>query len=180
MTAESPRPAEGERPRRGYARWAAELGMGLFFVAAGAIVVNGSLEQGVGWGTTGPESGYFPFRIGWLIIATGVINGALAVATAIRVRRHRDRREIFLEHGKLRPVLQVFLPMAVYLVAIRGLGLYIASAIYITAFMAWHGKYRWRALPTGIAVSVVFYFLLEVWFKVELYKGPLVEWLLER
>jgi hypothetical protein len=35
-------------------------------------------------------------------------------------------------------------------------------------------------LPTGIAISAVFYVLLEVWFKVELYKGPLVEWLLQR
>ncbi|HEX4944627.1 MAG TPA: tripartite tricarboxylate transporter TctB family protein [Usitatibacteraceae bacterium] len=154
--------------------------MGLFFVGAGALVVNGSLEQGVGWTSTGPDSGYFPFRIGWLIIATGLVNGVLAIAAAIRARRRGLRREIFLEHGKLKPVLQVFLPMVAYVVAIRWLGLYVSSALFIAAFMAAHGKYRWRALPTGIAISAVFYVLLEVWFKVELYKGPLVAWLLER
>ena len=35
------------------------------------------------------------------------------------------------------------------------------------------------ALPTGIAVCAVFYVLLEAWFQVELYKGPIVEWLVE-
>jgi hypothetical protein len=154
--------------------------MGLFFVAAGALVVNGSLEQGVGWTANGPDSGYFPFRIGLLIIATGVINGLLAIASAIGVRRRRERHEVFLEQGKLKPVLQVFLPTVAYVIAIRWLGLYIASALFIAAFMAWHGKYLWRALPTGIAISAAFYLLLEAWFKVELYKGPLLEWLLGR
>ena len=49
--------------------------------------------------------------------------------------------------------------------------------MFIAGFMWWQGGYRWRALPTAIAICAVFYVLLEVWFKVELYKGPLAEWL---
>jgi hypothetical protein len=177
---ETPQPHARNRPVRGFPRWAAELGMGLFFIGAGALVVNGSLEQGVGWTSTGPDSGYFPFRIGLLIAATGVFHAALAIASAVRTRHHRAQREIFLERGRLKPVLQVFVPMVAYVVTIRWLGLYVSSALFIAAFMAGHGGYRWRALPTGIAISAVFYVLLEVWFKVELYKGPLVEWLLQR
>ena len=173
------RAAAGRAPR-GYARWAAELALALVFVAAGAVVVNGSLEQGVGWTATGPESGFFPFRIGILIVAVGVLQGAIAIVAGVRAHRHPATREVYLHREKLRPLLQVFLPMAAYVAAVPWLGLYIGSAIFIAGFMAWQGGYRWRALPTAIAICAVFYVLLEAWFKVELYKGPLAEWLLER
>jgi putative tricarboxylic transport membrane protein len=166
------------RPQ-GFARWTAELGVALVFIIAGALIVNGSLEQGVGWTPTGPESGYFPLRIGWLLVAIGAIQAGLAIVMASRGRRHPSRRAIYLQRDRLKPLLQVFLPMVAYIVAVPWLGLYIASALFIAGFMGWHGRYRWRALPTGIAVCVVFYLLLEVWFQVELYKGPLLDGLIE-
>ncbi len=166
------------RPQ-GFARWTAELGVALMFIIVGALIINGSLEQGVGWTPTGPESGYFPLRIGWLLVAVGVIQMGLAIATAYRARRHPPTREIYLKRDRIKPLLQVFLPMVAYIVAVPWLGLYIASALFIAGFMWGHGNYRWRALPTGIAVCAVFYVLLEVWFQVDLYKGPVIEWLVE-
>ncbi len=163
----------------GFARWTAELGMALTFIAAGALVVNGSLEQGIGWTPTGPESGYFPLRIGGLLVIVGLIQAAIATALAVRGRRHPSRREIYLQRDRIKPLLQVFLPMVAYIVAVPWLGLYISSALFIAGFMWWHGGYRWRALPTGIAACLAFYLLLEVWFQVDLYKGPLLEWALE-
>ena len=175
-----PSTAHGAAHRpRGVPRWIAELGVALLFVVAGALVVNGSLEQGVGWTPTGPESGYFPLRIGWLIVAVGVIQAAIAIAMARRDRRHRSTREIFLRRDRLKPLLQVFLPMVAYVATVPWLGLYISSALFIAGFMWWHGSYRWRALPTGIAVCAVFYVLLEAWFQVDLYKGPIIEWVVE-
>jgi hypothetical protein len=162
----------------GVARWVGELAVALVFVAAGALVVNGSLEQGVGWTPNGPESGYFPLRIGWLIVAVGVIQAGIAIAMARRDQRG-SMREIFLRRDRIKPLLQVFLPMVAYVIAVPWLGLYIASALFIAGFMWWHGGYRWRALPTGIAVCAVFYVLLEAWFQVELYKGPIVEWVVD-
>jgi putative tricarboxylic transport membrane protein len=173
----APRVAASPRPSNGFARWKAELGIAMVFIVAGALIVNGSLEQGVGWTPTGPESGYFPLRIGWLIVAVGVIQSGIAIAMARRGRIDPSRRESFLRRDRLKPLLQVFVPTLVYIVAVPWLGLYIASALFIAGFMWWHGGYRWRALPTGIAVCAVFYMLLEGWFQVELYKGPLVEWL---
>jgi putative tricarboxylic transport membrane protein len=179
MTAQpSTRTAAPHRPA-GFALWTAELGVALVFIVAGALVVNGSLEQGVGWTPTGPESGYFPLRIGWLLVAVGVIQSGVAAAMAYRGRRHPAKREIYLRRDRVKPLLQVFLPMVAYVVAVPWLGLYITSALFIAGFMWWHGGYRWRALPTGIAVCAVFYLLLELWFQVDLYKGPVLDWLVD-
>lgn len=167
------------RRAEGLPRWAGELAVALVFVVAGALLVNGSLEQGVGWTPNGPESGYFPLRIGWLVVAVGVIQGAIAVGMARRDRAHPATREIFLRRDRVKPLLQVFLPMVAYVAAVPWLGLYIASTLFIAGFMWWHGGYKWRALPTGIAVCAVFYVLLEAWFQVELYKGPIIEWVVD-
>jgi hypothetical protein len=98
---------------------------------------------------------------------------------AYRAHRHPARREIYLQRDRIKPLLQVFVPMVAYVASVPWLGLYIGSALFIAGFMWWHGRYRWRALPTGIAVCAVFYVLLEVWFQVDLYKGPVIEWLVE-
>jgi hypothetical protein len=167
------------RRERGIPRWVGEVVVALVFIVAGALIVNGSLEQGVGWTPNGPESGYFPFRIGWLIVAVGAIQSAIAIAMARRDVRHPATRTIFLRRDRIKPLLQVFLPMVAYVAVVPWLGLYIASALFIAGFMWWHGGYKWRALPTGIAVCAVFYVLLEAWFQVELYKGPIIEWVIE-
>jgi len=163
---------------KGVARWIAELAVAGLFLAGGALVIHGSREQGVGWTANGPESGYFPLRIGWLIVAVGAIQALFALAAAWRARRHRTH-EAFLERDHVKPLMQVFLPTVAYIAAVPWLGLYIASALFIAGFMWWHGGYRWRALPTGIAICAVLYLLLEAWFQVELYKGPVIDWLVE-
>jgi hypothetical protein len=175
----APRDGGPPRPSDGFSRWTAELGIAMVFIVAGALIVNGSLEQGVGWTPTGPESGYFPLRIGWLIVAVGVIQSGIAIAMARRGVTDPSRRESFLRRDRLKPLLQVFVPTVAYIVSVPWLGLYIASALFIAGFMWWHGGYRWRALPMGVAVCAVFYVLLEAWFQVELYKGPVIEWLVD-
>jgi hypothetical protein len=164
----------------GVSRWAVEFGTAAFVAVIGAVVLNGSLEQGIGWSSTGPESGYFPFYIGLLIIVSGTISAISALRSKFRLAHSHARGEIFLEYSKLKPVLQVFLPTAIYIVSIRWLGLYIASAVFVAAFMMWHGNYRWKALWTGIGTSAFFYLVLELWFKIDLFKGPLLAWLLDR
>lgn len=172
----SSNPATGS----GVPRWVVEFGTAILVAIVGAVVLNGSLEQGVGWSSTGPESGYFPFYIGLLIIVSGAIIALSALRSRIRAVRSHTRGEIFLEYAKFKPVLQVFVPMTLYIVSIRWLGLYVASAVFVAAFMMWHGGYRWKALWTGVGTSVFFYLILELWFKIDLFKGPLLTWLLDR
>jgi Tripartite tricarboxylate transporter TctB family len=71
-------------------------------------------------------------------------------------------------------VLQVLVPALFYVLAVQFLGLYLASAIYIALFMVLLGKYGWpRSVLVGFGVSVVFFLMFEVWFKVPLFKGSL-------
>ena len=64
-------------------RWV-ELGLALFTTLIGAVVMFGSVEQGIGWGDSGPEPGYFPFYIGLMLSAASVANGVLTVVSGKR------------------------------------------------------------------------------------------------
>src|SRR5260221_4440404 len=94
----------------------------LIMAALGAVVIVSSLEIGAGWGDDGPRSGYFPFYIGILITGSSLVNFVLA----LRTPRGGD---IFVEYSKLGLVLAVLIPSIVYVLAIRWLGIYVASAI---------------------------------------------------
>lgn len=132
----------------------------------GAIVMYDSVRLGARWADDGPQAGYFPLYIGLLIcLSTAVV---FFRALAIKGRR------TFVTREALALVLKMLVPSIVYVVVIRYLGIYVASAVFIVFFMIWLGKYSWaKAVPVGLGTSVVFFLLFEVWFLVPLPKGPL-------
>ena len=140
---------------------------GLIF-ALGALVIFDSYRLGSKWGADGPQSGYFPFYVGLLLcIASGVIL-VRAVTTAAM------KGELFVTWGPLKLVLTVLIPAAVYVLAVQFIGLYLASAIYITVFMVWLGHYSLlRSALVGFGTNALFFVMFEVWFKVPLFKGAL-------
>ena len=147
---------------------ATELVVAALLFVAGAVVVYDSYRLGSKWGSDGPQSGYFPFYIGLLICISSVINFAQALMT------RRMASEIFVAWGPFKLVLTVLIPAAVYVLGVKYIGIYLASAIYIAIFMAWLGKYSWlRSIAVGVAVNMSFFLMFEVWFKVPLYKGDL-------
>ena len=147
---------------------ATELVVAALLFVAGAVVVYDSYRLGSKWGSDGPQSGYFPFYIGLLICISSVINFAQALMT------RRMASEIFVAWGPFKLVLTVLIPAAIYVLGVKYIGIYLASAIYIAIFMAWLGKYSWlRSIAVGVAVNVSFFLMFEVWFKVPLYKGDL-------
>lgn len=149
-------------------RWA-ELVVALLFVLAGAVVVFDSYRVGVEWGDDGPKAGYFPHFIGMFLIGAGIV---VAVQTILKWRALQD--SVFVNWDQLKPVLTVLLPTIVYVILIATIGIYVASAIYITAFMLWQGKFRLLpSLAVGIGVPVAVFLLFEVWFLIPLPKGPL-------
>ncbi len=145
-----------------------EIAVALILLALGAIVVFDSYRLGSKWGSDGPQSGYFPFYIGLLICISSVVT----LVQAVRAKSVADKPFVSWERFKL--VLTVLIPALIFVFSVKFIGLYIASAIYISVFMVWLGKYPlWKGVLVGLVISVVFFLMFEVWFKVPLFKGEL-------
>ena len=143
-----------------------EVVTAMFFLAIGGLVMWDSLRQGAGWGDDGPQSGYFPFYVGLLMSMATLVN----LFKALRYRHLTS----FVSKGKIRLVMAIFVPCLVYLGAMQMVGLYVASTVFIAAFMRWQGKFSWlKSAGTGLVVSIALFLMFEVWFKVPLLKGPL-------
>jgi hypothetical protein len=149
-------------------RWV-ELIVALLVVLGGLVVIIDSLRVGISWAEDGPRAGYFPFFIGCILVGAGLW---IAGRTVIAWRELGGKT--FATRDELKPVLAMLLPTIAYAVLISFIGIYVASALYIAAFMLWQGKFG--LLPTlaiSVGVPVALFLLFEVWFLVALPKGPL-------
>lgn len=134
----------------------------------GLVVVVESQRLGAGWTSDGPGSGYFPFYIGLIVCIS-----ALGIFYQAVFSKSRDTAA-FVNRVQLFRVMSVLLPALVFVLGIVFVGIYVASAIYITLFMIVLGKYPMlKSVMLGVAVAAFFFVLFEVWFKVPLYKGSL-------
>ncbi|MBX3606024.1 MAG: tripartite tricarboxylate transporter TctB family protein [Piscinibacter sp.] len=148
-------------------RWP-EVGVTLFLLLVGALVVADSLRVGTGWADDGPRSGYFPFYIGLLLIASA------SWVLLRQIWRWKGANPQFATRTQMVSVIAVFLPMVVYVALVAGLGIYVASALLIGYFMRRYGAYRWLATAAvSVGVPLVVWAVFERWFLVLLPKGPL-------
>ena len=148
-------------------RWV-ELIVALLIVAAGVVVLVDSVRVGTGWGPDGPQSGYFPHFIGWILVGTGFWIGGLTLRRWQSLAGNR-----FVSRDELKPVLAMLLPTVAYVIVLSLLGIYVASALYIGTFMIWQGKYRvLPALLVSVGIPIAVFLLFEIWFLVPLPKGP--------
>jgi hypothetical protein len=139
-------------------------------VLIGAVVVADSLRLGAGWGSDGPRSGFFPFWLGSLLVLT---------AAAIMVQAwRRGVTSPFVSRERLRPVLIVLLPAFGLVILTQFIGLYVASALYMAAYMRGVGAHRWSTvILLAIGIPVITFVIFEQWFLVPMPKGPLEAWL---
>jgi hypothetical protein len=148
-------------------RWP-DVAVAVLLQAIAIAVIADSIRVGVGWADDGPRSGYFPFII-------GVLLGTSATWILVtQLRRWSTDHAEFAERAQLRLVMQMAVPIALYIAAIAVAGLYVASTALIAWFMVRHGKYR--VLPSAavsIGVPLVCFLVFERWFLVQLPKGPL-------
>ena len=153
------RPAFGHR--------SAEIVVSALFLLLGALVMWDSVRLGARWGADGPQAGYFPFYIALLMSIASAVNLVLAL-----VKKGGFRAFVGVDQLKL--VLSVLVPSILYVAMIAGLGIYVASAVFVAFFMRWLGKYPWwKVAAVSVGNSVVFFLIFEKWFKVPLPKGPL-------
>jgi hypothetical protein len=142
---------------------------GVLFLLAGVVLVD-AIRLGFGWGSDGPQSGFFPF----CLAVTAMI--ACAAIAARAVRHPHDKP--FLTVQQARPVLKVIGPAAGLVLAMQVIGLYVASAVYIALYMRWIGHHRWgTVLALSVGIPVVTFVVFERWFLVPMPKGPLEAWL---
>jgi hypothetical protein len=155
---------DGDRPVA--TRWPEIATAGVLALIAVLVIVD-SLRVGAGWADDGPRAGYFPFYIGLALLAA-------SAWTLFAQLRSWSQVQVFASRTELGRVLTVLWPLVVYVVLIKLLGIYVASAILIAYFMARHGRHRWFT-TTGVALGVplVFFLVFERWFVVPLPKGPL-------
>jgi putative tricarboxylic transport membrane protein len=139
-------------------------------IGLGGVVMVDALRLGVGWGTDGPQSGFFPFCLAAILTVTSTVILAQALW-------HRSPR-LFLTRERLVSVLTVLGPAAALVVLTQFIGLYVAAALYTGLYTRWLGGHRWSAvLALAVGVPVVTFFVFEKWFLLPMPKGPLEHWL---
>jgi hypothetical protein len=153
----------------------ADLLTSFALMLVGGVVLYDALRLGAGWGSDGPQSGFVPF---WLALLLGLVSLAIFAKAA-----RGPAGAPFVTRARARPVLQVVLPVAVFVVLIDlpgplpGLGLYVSSGIYLAFYMRWVGRHDWRTIVAlAVLVPVVAFLVFEQWFLVPMPKGPLEAW----
>lgn len=139
------------------------------------IVIYDALRLGVGWGTEGPQSGFFPFWLAALLAAVSLV----LFVQALRSRSENP----FVTRERFVPVLKVLTPLAGFIVLTdppgpwSGLGLYVAAGLYLGFYMRWVGGHDWRTVVALAAtVPVITFLIFETWFLVPMPKGPVEAW----
>ena len=148
----------------------ADLTTALILIAGGALVIWDSLRLGIGWGTDGPQSGFFPFWLAVLLVSS-------CVAIALQARR-RASRAPFITRAQVRPVLSTLLPSAGFVLLTQFIGLYVAAMLFMGFYMRWFGRYGWIPVTLlSVLFPVLTFVVFEKWFLVPMPKGPLEAWL---
>jgi hypothetical protein len=154
----------------------ADLVTAAVLMGLGGVVMYDAVRLGIGWGEEGPRSGFFPLWLAALLIAC-------SAAVLVQAWRRRTTK-VFARREQVAPVLKVVVPVAVFITLTDppgppdGLGLYVASALYIAMYMRWVGRHQWTSvLAVAVAVPVVAFLVFERWFLVPMPKGPLETWL---
>ena len=159
-------PQQDDRPA--VSHWTMEAVVALALFALGALVMFDSARIGARWADDGPQAGYFPFYVGLILCA------ASAVTLFTDLRRSLARGHSFVSIGQLRLILRLLVPFAVFVVAVKPLGIYVASAVFIAYFMLRVGDFaRWLTVAVPVGTVVLLFMMFERWFKVPLPKGPL-------
>ena len=161
-------PKDGNAPHGGVSERTAGAVSVIVIFLVGVVMMADNYKLGAGWAKDGPESGHFPFRIGAIICIASVI---VLLQTLFGKTRST---KTFVTWDRFRLVLLVLVPTLAYVLAIQLVGIYVASALFVAAFMRVMDKSHWlKILVVSIGVTVTLFWMFEVQFMVPLPKGPL-------
>lgn len=150
---------------RGPSRRLVEIAVAILLAGLAGLVLYDSYGRGAGW-EGGPQNGYFPARVGWLLLAAALF----ALVEAVR----KPGDEISVTWTQLRQVARVLVPLLFFVLAVEFVGIYVASALFMALFMATVGSFRPATiLAASLLVPLVAFWVFELQFRVPLPKGPL-------
>lgn len=152
-------------------RRTAEVGLAALTGVVGIAAMIGATEYGIGWSSSGPQPGAFPFYMGLLVAAASA--GNLLVALLGR-KSEAAGHTPFLDRQQAIRVAHFALPIVGFVVTSLLLGLYVGTALYMFGTLAFQNGYSWaRAAVIAIGLPIFFYVLIERTFQVGMLKGPL-------
>ena len=145
-----------------------DVAMSLLLLALAATLGYDNWRTGIGWDSTGPEPGYFPFYLS-VILAGASLYGLLAAFVS-----RKEAAETFVTRAQARRVMAVFVPTLLFCLVTQFLGLYVASFLLIVGFMRLVGKIvLWKSLLTAFVFTAVMFVTFDIAFDVIMPKGPL-------
>jgi putative tricarboxylic transport membrane protein len=145
-----------------------EIVVALLLLALAALLGYDNWRTGIGWDSTGPEPGYFPFYLS-VILAFASLYGLVKAALSREMAA-----ETFVTRAQLRRVMAVFVPTLLFCLVMQFLGLYVASFLLIAGFMRGVGKIAWwKSLLTAFVFTAIMFVTFDIVFDVIMPKGPL-------
>lgn len=155
---------ESNEPGTGVSRRTVECAFAVLLCLFAVAVLWDSYGRGAGW-KGGPQSGFFPARLAWLLLAASVV---------VFFQGLRSDNSVFATWSQLRQVSIVMLALAAYVLAISYIGIYVASAAFLGSFMVAFGSFRWwSVVAASVLIPLVTFWVFEMQFGVPLPKGPL-------
>jgi putative tricarboxylic transport membrane protein len=146
----------------------ANIGMALFLLVIGGIVLFDAVRLGYGWGMSGPAAGFFPF-----VLAVGVlVCSAIVLFKSIRVYKKEGPGERLIPEGGLKPILWVLLPSAGMVILTALVGLHLAALLFLAFYMRAVGKIGWvKVILVSVLVPLSMYILFDKLFLIPLPQG---------
>ena len=146
----------------------ADVVVSVLLLAFAALLAYDNWRTGLGWDSTGPQAGYFPFYLS-VILAGASLYGLVAAFMS-----RKEATEVFVTRAQLRRVMAVFVPTLLFCLAMQFLGLYVASFLLIAGFMRMVGKIAlWKSLLTAFVFTAAMFVTFDIAFDVIMPKGPL-------
>ncbi len=145
-----------------------EIFVSLLLLALAVTLGYDNWRTGIAWDSTGPQAGYFPFYL------SVILGGASLFGMVTAFLARKEASETFVTRAQLRRVMLVFVPTALFCLAMQYLGLYVASFLLIGGFMRVVGKIAlWKSLLTAFLFTAIMFATFDIAFDVIMPKGPL-------
>ena len=145
-----------------------EIVVSLLLLALAGTLGYDNWRTGIGWDSTGPQPGYFPFYL------SVILAGAALYGLVIALYQRNEANSVFVTRAQARRVMAVLAPTFLFCLVTQFLGLYVASFLLIAGFMRLVGRIAlWKSLLTAFVFTAAMFATFDIAFDVIMPKGPL-------